>query len=373
MKNLTNNVIDPNAQSPYYTIEDCIPEVSNIQYLTCIFYALNGMYAIISAEPLRFVHSAAKLKAEVEEYLNYVSGIFAQMIRDYTILACYGELRYVTEKLEDSPFHFSHYKFDANLPRGCYCSYVQDGLEYSTKSIAECCEFLYGGLFWDESFGGPAWYEISRAIKMYETYPTTVFVDHCVDLQHNTGYFINKGCGIFVRDISELECILDCKKEWDILCFIKRFKNYLDERTLRFCVRLCHLLEGYMPYIKTLPIDYDTYVTVLWGNTYDLSVFIENAESALRNEEKLKRANMEILKLSKYQPRKFGEKNLAQDIKVRKPWCRNACGVIEDEIQFSLYDYFFKPSDYPMFKNYTDKNLSSLHKSKSNQERWHRF
>lgn len=150
---MKNNRMKEFQESPIYSMDDFFDKKVNIITIVSIFYALFGMKSMLEHKELRFVHSAEKLKKEITEYLNYISNIFADMIYEYALLACFGELRYVKNKVKCNEVDIiPTYGTDTDN-RKEYLHYIKRAYNYSKKSIIECSKIMFGGFKWERSFG----------------------------------------------------------------------------------------------------------------------------------------------------------------------------------------------------------------------------
>jgi hypothetical protein len=191
------------------------------------------------------------LRFELSELKDKYNSAFARALRDYLLLASCGEARHAKEKCEYySPLF-------ARTERQAVFSYI-------TKYDKDYLIRILKGLFsedWEGSYGGQAWLSIIEAIEMYKTVPDMVFIDHCIDLEHNNGLCFDKGI-IFNLDKEAVMYLLDRKREAEdlhkISClpyfsFIEKYNNNLLEK-------------------ERLPLDYDLGYTykgfpaIEWGD-----------------------------------------------------------------------------------------------------------
>lgn len=152
------------------------------------FYAYQLLEAVARADTYR--HSHAKWKRdfayEQEQYTEKLS----RMLYDYIVLASYGEARHA-------------YGRCATTIDGVPCGGSRTGSyskvrAYDPRIVLERTSELFNAYHWSGSFGGKSWGKIANAGLLYGSMPTTAWVDHCVDLCHNTGVAFNKSeSGIF--------------------------------------------------------------------------------------------------------------------------------------------------------------------------------
>lgn len=153
------------------------------EILSCVreFYTLEAINTLQRAEP--FKHSHQKWLQDFNAYRETYAAQFAQAIFDYTAMVVYGEMRHGRKRA-------SHYNPNVVGGSGRVYAY-ENALSYTPESI-----FLAGiPLFeceWEHDYGGKKWIPIARAGLMFDRLGTFGFIDHCVDLSHNSGPYFNK-------------------------------------------------------------------------------------------------------------------------------------------------------------------------------------
>lgn len=363
---MKNNGLENFQKSPIYSMDDFFDKKVNIVTIVSIFYALFGMKSMLEHKKLSFVHSAEKLKKEITEYLNYISNIFADMIYEYAFLACYGELRYIKDRIECNNANVVPKYGIITNGRKEYFHYIKRAYNYSKKSIIECAKIMFGGFEWDRSFGGYGWWRVCKVFQYYETMPPYVFIDYCVDIEHNTGSFLNKSCDIFSSDLTGMENLLDfkrrCRSHFD---FLQKYYTKFDSRTLNFAIRFCTLFYGYVNQankncsILESPFNIPIYWVKYNGDniSYLLREMIKHRYRCypLNN-------NAEIFKLSLFEPNKFRGENLAKEIVLVERRYNKSYFSYEFVRQITLFDYFFDPKQYPVIKNSIEKQMEYIRK-----------
>lgn len=169
------------------------------------FYALIALDAIAKVRP--FVHSHEKWEKDFHEYMEYFVSNLARVIYDYTVLAVLSELRHGCKSnlVLDIP----------NFMRSERYQIFAWAKEYTSNSILRTGEYLFSSdnNYWASHYGGDSWKAIAKAGLMYGKIPDLVFIDHCVDLCHNSGSYFDKRLGILACvDNSIFMKFLDAKK-----------------------------------------------------------------------------------------------------------------------------------------------------------------
>lgn len=219
----------------YYTSIDAI----DILPLMIEFYASQLLEVSVSRDfgDNYFLPSVEKLIDDVHEYCTEFNNKFARMIYDYTILAIISELRYV-----GSEQHFYETKtwkiYHMRLPWGLIDekNYIlpisrflaTEARKFNDKKVIELAKFCFNETmnnYWNSNFGGNSWYEITKLMESYGKIPNEVFIDRCIDMQHNSGTYFDKEktniLSLGNNDPNDIERFLDYKfKVKDIYDFI---------------------------------------------------------------------------------------------------------------------------------------------------------
>lgn len=318
--NINGDMLQRLSQFPIYELDDIIDKRVNIKVIYSIFYVLTGMQAILGRKEFDFYYSCENLRKDIEDYLNYITDIFSKMLYEYTVLVTFGELRYVGDKTNQRAVYVKNLlpqrlkiNPDFLYKRSYYKSYLTIATNFSPESICQTGMLLFNNLCWEREYGGKNWGVIADIIQKYRQYPAHVFIDYCSDIEHNSGSYLNKDCGLFKGSTDNLRCILDIKRNSSIFALIDYTRCNLDAKTVKLIIRfinVIHFLLGQVGVI--LPSDF------LVAN--DLLEFADNDEynytknSCLRSieisKEYLTTNNMEVFKLSLYKPRVFGAEDL---------------------------------------------------------------
>lgn len=313
--NIKNDMFEHFSQSPVYELDDIIDPRVKVEIIYSIFYVLIGMKAILDRPEFNFYHSVEVLRKDIEDYLNYISGIFSKMLYEYTVIAVFGELRYVSfrtsiattkinNKLIQETSDTSYYN---SGDRNRYRAYLEFVDRFSPKSIYQAGIVLFKNLHWEKEYGGDNWARIADIINKYEHLPAQVFIDYCADIEHNSGCYLNKSCGLFYPGIS-IKHILNAKR---ILCLsdvIKEVRSNLDTKTFKLYERFVGIM-GFLlgNNVPNLP---DTFLSKngfhnFENYTYVLNLLKKRQDSIMYN-------NLEVFKLSLYKPKEFGTEDLRQ-------------------------------------------------------------
>lgn len=157
------------------------------------FYALQMLEAC--ATPDEFLASHARWKEDFNHFKTWYYNTLAQMIYDYSVLSCFGELRHTHEQCECTINH-SYFFERTSCARS---EFVKDmNIPFTAKSIIHIAKILFGECCWSNGYGGDKWCDIANAQDLYVKGQEAVYIDHCVDLEHNNGTYFNKELIFFV-------------------------------------------------------------------------------------------------------------------------------------------------------------------------------
>jgi hypothetical protein len=171
----------------FNSVSDKVKKLMN-QYLNPLQCVVD-FYSLVLAQKYfnPFTTPASSMKFFDEAWAR-VANPLAAAFRDYCAIECWDELlhaRYACEVYYPSALHKSQ-----------RLSCTPESILKATYDIFE--------KNWedDESYGGSSWLEIAKAGLMYNKVPDTVFIDHCVDLSHNDGLFLDKH-SIFTNEFND--------------------------------------------------------------------------------------------------------------------------------------------------------------------------
>ena len=168
-----------------YTSDD---QLMNIFFIVREFYSLMAIEAIAKVKP--FKHSHERWLEDFNQYKNDYISKTARIIYEYTVCAVVSELRHCN--------HSNYYlrAIDTGYSSSKFLKCLDD---YTAESILKTGVKMFNTDFnkWNNMFGGHSWLLIAKAGLMYGKIPNIVFLDHCVDLQHNCGTYFDKRLGFF--------------------------------------------------------------------------------------------------------------------------------------------------------------------------------
>ena len=222
-------------------------------------------------------HAIIKLKDNLLQKKEEFCDVFAKSIRDYLLVVSIGEARHALNKcyVGDTYLDFAdditdriYYKRD--------CVYMQC-VDYDYKSILPILLKIFGDNTWrGDGFGGKAWYKIVKAIYMYDTLSAPVFIDHVVDLSHNSANVFTKNVLFGIKYPYSYKLILNYKKEKNILkidkqqisCNIEEYNHFTVYRDVKkLLIRANNLLNiGISPELLSANTETDTPYTLSWGS-----------------------------------------------------------------------------------------------------------
>jgi hypothetical protein len=154
------------------------------------------------------------LASKVEAAWNRINEDLGLCFRDYLFLAAFGEARHAWDKAEGS--------VPSDLPHGGWReSAMRDARQYDPDLVLPDLYRVFHDMDWHSGYGGEKWASIIKAAVKFGEWPTAVFIDHCVDLEHNGGSCFDKTDATSLMDIefdfSGMESFLDWKRDCDIL------------------------------------------------------------------------------------------------------------------------------------------------------------
>lgn len=139
---------------------------------------------ISASKELEFRHSVVKLLEDVEWTFEETAKNLAYRTYVYIWAACLGEARHASDTMTENRF-ISQIKHEK---RGDVFSVMQKfpPTPHNIQTVIN----LFSDK-WRGSFGGKAWKHIAESLQFYAKDPAT-FIDHVIDLEHNTGTVFNK-------------------------------------------------------------------------------------------------------------------------------------------------------------------------------------
>lgn len=155
-----------------------------------VFYVLEALQAKISTFKLqdRFAYSRAveRLETEIQEYSETVLPKIAQRTFMYLWASCIGEARHAARPPAKSNFIPQL----ASLNRGA-CFEIATSYKPTIENINTVVQ-LFTKQSWRSAFGGANWGRIAKACLNYYNSTPHEFLDHVIDLEHNSGTVFSK-------------------------------------------------------------------------------------------------------------------------------------------------------------------------------------
>lgn len=158
-----------------------------------------------------------KLYDDVADAFAILSRLLAESMYQYLTLASIGESRHASQQLARS-------YYVPELMGGEREESYKEAKGYNQVQSLTLLKEVIFFQDWDDGYGGPKWREIVEGALMYGKVPDAVFIDHCVDLQHNGGTAFSKptyGFLHFSLDFTDLHSYLELKSNYDVLKLYK--------------------------------------------------------------------------------------------------------------------------------------------------------
>ena len=148
---------------------------------------------------------------DIWEYQSEVIEKLSQMLYDYSVLACYGELRHVARASQ------VRYK-GVGLPskNSTRAGAMYEALAFNHKDILK---FAVEGFDkenrWNSGYGGEKWQMIAKHALRYGTIPNKVFCDIAFSLSHNNSPYLDKSASriFYISETYKYKAMLDTKFE----------------------------------------------------------------------------------------------------------------------------------------------------------------
>lgn len=259
-----------------------------VSFVVSEFYGISLVDALKAVDP--FLKSHEKWERDFRSYKEAYVKNLARAVFDYTVLACAGEARH------------------ARACTGYYNPYIPQGggrgsaMEYAKRyepySVLRACYRLFNELDWGSNYGGEAWARIAHAGLQYGKWDDVTFIDHCVDLSHNSSpYFDKCQAGIFeMCSSSRYEELLDMKRSYAPEDLI--YELFLSTKLQALIERACNLgilpefMRAFRERSKSTQADIDycvklvlEYSPVSWGEAILPDEIVEDQEEEEEEEE----------------------------------------------------------------------------------------
>lgn len=171
------------------------------------FYCIQAIEARMleeaKLEPFRKSHE--RWVEDFNAYKNAYIKQMAHMIYDYTVTVVGGEMRHAEDKAS---------MYCADYPSVSSRTVAFDMVHaYEPRQLLKVAIEVFQADNWESGYGGEAWANIAKAGLMYNNIPDVVFIDHCIDLSHNSSvYFDKPDNGILhITDVDDYKKFLDFK------------------------------------------------------------------------------------------------------------------------------------------------------------------
>lgn len=242
----------------------------DIMLLVKEFYALEALYVEILLgndcfEPFR--HSHARWNRDFQLFRDAFIQNLAAAIYDYTVLVVAGELRHGNGKATYKINRY--YRTDDERNRVYY-----NCLGYRDTDILNAGVRMFDCniVDWRNGYGGDAWKDIAKAGLMKGKVKDSVFIDHCVDLSHNSNVYFDKGAGIFMlTDAEKYRQFLDLKYKCAPITLLTEFHgeeyNQLMDRACNLGMyRITRRPQPDAYYRELAEANLFEYKPIKWGN-----------------------------------------------------------------------------------------------------------
>jgi hypothetical protein len=243
------------------------------------FYFLEALQARLnmakSANPeLQFRRAVEKLESDINETFEKLTYTMAFRIYVYLYAAALGEARHANYYCEMAINELS-----GNDRNSVYSKAIQ---YFPNDENIQILTDVFEQSWLSCSFGGKAWLNIVEGMKLYGKVSNATFIDHAVDLHHNSGSVFTKQTQSLkfdcfgTYDSTSLQYFLDWKFEGDIL----NCEYWQNTDTMSTSTKVYNLIVRFSNIIETLNaihyckprLEFLTPYTVDWGHkTYTMS------------------------------------------------------------------------------------------------------
>lgn len=170
------------------------------------------------SETVALRHHEALYDILLSGYTERLESHIARSLRDYLALICLGEARHA--RGQEQPVRLaistSPKKSDLKLVPlpGNRQEVYRKSLFLEPDLMLQVSRYVFETCHWHGSFGGKAWAHIAKWGGRFGSMPHSVFIDHVLDLEHNTGSIFNKPT---LWNGADLRGILNTKAAEDVL------------------------------------------------------------------------------------------------------------------------------------------------------------
>jgi len=158
--------------------------------------AIEDMKKIISSNIFSKDKDLIALQEIQEEYKQY-SEKLAKIFYIYLSTVAFGELRHCKLQsdfcINDSnPLLRNLFTITSQGDKSRQLVYEEAHRRFDPFQYMPIIENLFRYFFWTSNFGGKKWAGICNAANLYKKIPNEIFIDHVVDLHHNSGTVFDK-------------------------------------------------------------------------------------------------------------------------------------------------------------------------------------
>lgn len=178
--------------------------------------------------------SRQRLKQDLIYEQQRLERHLALLMRDYLVLASFGEARHVPQESRLGLFRKLRLP-----PRGHRNKAYQMAHPFDPDTLITGLCLVFHQENWSGGYGGRAWYKCIHTAKEYHKMTNHIFVDHAVDLMHNGGPVYNKP--ILISYPEYFTEFLDFKRDESLLT--KKPRHFVASKVLRISYNIYHMLE----------------------------------------------------------------------------------------------------------------------------------
>ena len=147
------------------------------------FYIMEAL-TYHASQQSHFEHKWKKFRKDLDKAYFELSSNLAYAMYVYGIMAAMGEARHRSACHDAFILEIENSKSRSD----CY-AYAKD---YHPEKTAQVLTEFFTKYKWSGAYGGQNWGNITNTMLMYGKWSDVAFIDHVVDLQHNTGTVFSK-------------------------------------------------------------------------------------------------------------------------------------------------------------------------------------
>ncbi len=212
------------------------------------FYALKAVEASPQwQEGAAFLKSREAFEKEFKQYTHTFERKLARVLFDYLTVACFGEARHAAKvAVRGTVLQWANEEEGELQKRDAV--YLKS-VEYDPQAVLPQLKKLFlntRAFNRHGSVGGGAWADIARAALLYFKADPAVFIDHVVDLSHNSNLAFDKPMLVTLHSYERYQAMLDRKTDSPIYN-----EGVLDNATAELITRAQSL--GYIKFKRRSP------------------------------------------------------------------------------------------------------------------------